>query len=221
VNLTYFEDLILIPAQGVCLQTNTQIHCHNSASVTINELLSEFNSTSIISPSEVGRLTDLLRVGLTLQKKIYVPLLAAAGSFFFISMFLFTIVKWFTKRLLANPNTSSSKRLHFYGQLAIGSIWTSIGLALASVVSLTEVSAAFQFWSVDVAKSTVAAAVGVALPILQWFIVGLSVLLALAITSTIKGAGTSTLPGPGGPLLPRPPPPTYPGGPRPPPPPPR
>jgi hypothetical protein len=122
---------------------------------------------SIISPSEVGCLTDLLCVSLTLQKKIYVLLLAVAGSFFFISMFLFTIVKWFIKRLLANLNTLLSKQLHFYRQLAIRSIWTFIGLALALVVSLTKVSAAFQFWSVDIAKSTVAAAVGVALPILQ------------------------------------------------------
>jgi hypothetical protein len=167
VNPTYYKDLILIPAQGMCLQTNTQIHCYNSALVIINKLLSEFNSTSIISPSEVGRLTDLFCVSLTLQKKIYVLLLATAGSFFFISMFLFTIVKWFTKRLLANPNTLLLKRLHFYKQLAIGSIWTFISLALASVVSLTEVSAAFQFWSVDVAKSIVTAVVGVALPILQ------------------------------------------------------
>jgi putative Ca2+/H+ antiporter (TMEM165/GDT1 family) len=98
----------------MCLQTNTQIHCHNSALVTINKLLSEFNSMSIISPSEVGRLTDLLCVSLTLQKKIYVLLLAATGSFFFISMFLFTIMKWFTKQLLTNPNTLLLKQLHFY-----------------------------------------------------------------------------------------------------------
>ena len=133
-------------------------------------------------------------------------------------MFLFTVIKWSAKCLLINSNTSSTKRLHSYGQLIIRSIWTFIGIALASVVSLTEVSAAFQFWSVDVAKSMIVAFVGVALPILQWLIVGLSVLLALAITSTIGGAGTSTLPGPGGPPPLSPPSPRYPGGPPPPPP---
>jgi hypothetical protein len=60
---------------------------------------------SIISLLEVGCLTDLLCVDLTLQKKIYVLLLAVIGFFFFINMFLFIIIKWFIKRLFANLNT--------------------------------------------------------------------------------------------------------------------
>jgi hypothetical protein len=106
----------------MCLQTNTQIHYYNSALVIINKLLSEFNFMSIISLLKVGCLTNLLYVSLTLQKKIYVLFLAVIGFFFFISMFLFTIVKWFIKQLLANPNTLLLKRLHFYRQLVIKSI---------------------------------------------------------------------------------------------------
>src|ERR1700710_2495586 len=148
---------MLITLQGMSLQSNTQINCHNSATVTTDELLSHFNSTSNISPTEVSHLTDLLSVGLTLQRKIDVPLLAAAGSFFLISMLAFTIIKWSAKRLPTNPNASPTKRLQSYGQITIRSIWISVGVALASAVSLTEVhvSAAFQFWSVDVSKSAI------------------------------------------------------------------
>lgn len=143
-------------------------------------------------------MTDLLTTGLALQRKIYLPLLAVAGFFFLIGVVFFTFFKWTTKRQLANPNSPSAKQLQFYKRVTLGSLWASIGLSLASAVSTTEVSTTCQLWSVEVAKSSIFASAGIALQVLQWLVVGLSVLFALATTSILSDTGFDALPGPGG-----------------------
>jgi hypothetical protein len=193
----YFRNLTLRTV-GMCVSTGTYRNCYVSAMSTTDRLLSQLNSTATLSPTEGSQVTDLLSVGLILQGKIYPPLLAAAGSFFLTSVVSFALFKWSAKRTLTDPNASSITRLQFRGRVIVTSAWTSVGLALASAVSITEVSAALQFWSVDVATSMIWASGGTALQVLQWLIIGLSVLFALAVTSIVGESRSGGLPKPGG-----------------------
>jgi hypothetical protein len=65
-------------------------------------------------------------------------------------------------------------------------------------VSITETSAALQFWTVDIPRSNILVSIGTGMQVLQWFVASLSVLFTLAVTSLISASEAGTLPGPGG-----------------------
>lgn len=165
---------------------------------SLDKLASQLNSTINLSDVDINQVTALLSVALILQTKILLPLLAAAGSSFLLGITFFILFKWAVKRPKVNLTESSAKRLQFYRRGCLVFIWTSVGLSTASAVSVAESTAALQFWTANVPESSIIVSTGTAMQALQWVLVALSALFALAVSSMLRATDARTLPGPGG-----------------------
>jgi hypothetical protein len=188
--------------KGICGHASTDTTCFISAMTSLGKLASQLNSTINLSDVDINQVTALLSVALVLQAKILLPLLAAAGSSFLLGITCFILFKWAAERPKVNITESSAKRLQMYRQGCLGFIWTSVGLSTASAVSVSESTAALQFWTANVPESSIIVSTGTTMQALQWVLVVLSALFALMVSSMIRVTEAGTLPGPRGNGLP-------------------
>ena len=189
--------LKLTTITGMCIRAGSAENCYISASTTSDVLLSRFQSTMNITGLD-AEVAGLLPAALSLQGNIFLPLLAVAGALFMLGLIFFALFNWTTKRATTTSTESSTNTLQTYKKILMTSLWSSVGLAIASAVSITETSAALQFWTVDVPQSNILVSIGTCMQVLQWFVASLSVLFTLAVTSLISAIEAGTLPGPGG-----------------------
>ncbi|RDL31141.1 uncharacterized protein BP5553_09930 [Venustampulla echinocandica] len=187
---------------GMCVHAGAGSNCYLSVSTTPENLQLKLNSTMNLSDTDITRVSGLFSAALPLQTKVFLPLLAAAGSFFLLGVAFLMIFKWSAKRSRSSLTDMSTKRQELYRRGLTSFVWASVGLAIASAVSITESSAALQYWSANVSRSSITASAGMAMQVLQWMFVGLSVIFALAVTSMLKAAESGALLGPGGNGLP-------------------
>ncbi len=189
--------LKLTSITGMCIRAGSAENCYISASTTSDVLLSRFQSTMNITGVD-AEVAGLLPAALSLQGNIFLPLLAAAGALFMLGLIFFALFNWTSKRAATTSTGSSTSKLETYKKILMTSLWSSVGLAIASAVSITETSAALQFWTVDIPRSNILVSIGTGMQVLQWFVASLSVLFTLAVTSLISASEAGTLPGPGG-----------------------
>jgi hypothetical protein len=115
-----------------------------------------------------------------------------------LGVIFFALFNWTIKRAATTSTGSSTNAPQTYKKLLMTSLWSSVGLSIASAVSITETAAALQFWASDVPQSSIIVSIGTGMEVLQWFVAILSVLFTLAVTSVISATEAGTLPGPGG-----------------------
>jgi hypothetical protein len=194
---SFLSLLKLTTITGMCIRAGSAENCYISASTTSDVLLSRLQSSMNITGVD-AEVAGLLPTALSLQGNIFLPLLAAAGALFMLGLIFFALFNWTSKRATATSTGSSTNTLQIYKKILMTSLWSSVGLAIASAVSITETSAALQFWTVDVPRSNILVSSGTGMQVLQWFVASLSVLFTLAVTFLISASEAGTLPGPGG-----------------------
>ncbi|KAF2431993.1 hypothetical protein EJ08DRAFT_659348 [Tothia fuscella] len=125
-------------------------------------------------------------------KAIPLHLKAASGSFFAIGVVFFLLIQWVKK------GGKSTSKIQIYSKLFKLLSWLGVGLGAASAISVTQISAALQYWSFQVANSRITASAGITIQVLQWIAIGFSATFVYAITSMLQYSGN-------GPILPAPP----------------
>jgi hypothetical protein len=168
------------------------VNCQVSAFKSEDTFLVQLNANGMSLTNEAQ---SLLSISMTLQSKIYLSLLAAAGSFFLLSVLFLSGHKWSTKRSSATVSTGKSSK--FYHQQMMRSVWLSVSLIVASTISITQISAALQYWNSNIPNSSITIKQGTTLQILQWTTAAMSFLFALGVSAQI-GSPARSLPGPGG-----------------------
>lgn len=104
----------------------------------------------------------LLQFAITLQGRIFPPLLAASGAMFCISLFWLAILKLHTRRSKqklqgATPPDKSTlvlARAEQYRQCAILSLWVATGLGLASTLAIMQTSQGLEYATTEIFQLT-------------------------------------------------------------------
>ncbi|GAW14142.1 hypothetical protein ANO14919_035360 [Xylariales sp. No.14919] len=138
----------------------------------------DLSNKGVSVPGDAG---SLISLALTIQTKIFPPLLAAAGVFFFLGGVALTMLKRSFKKVVAKK-PSSSKQLRVATLLLGGA---AILFATASAVATTETTNALGFATSNstIGSENIRFSAGLALQVLQWFIVGLSLIFQVSIES--------------------------------------
>jgi hypothetical protein len=155
-------------------------------------LASRFSSALNLVGSDVAQLRILLSTAITMQTRIFLYLLAAAGSFFLMGMIFLVPYKWSEKKVVLNGDMTASLWAQRFKRWLVITLWVSTGLATVSSASITQISAALQFWTMVAAPWSIVVSAGVVLQVLQWLIVGLSTVLGLAITLMVNANQVSS-----------------------------
>lgn len=129
----------------------------------------------------------LFSLALMLQTKFVLCTLVAAGALFLLAVFSFSLLL----RLDKSPNSKAGKRKQRLQKVLSVTLWGSLGLSLASALATDETTSALQYMTSSAFISSIQISTGLALRVLQWFIVGLSTLFGIGATS-MCGRGTVT-----------------------------
>jgi hypothetical protein len=151
-------------------------------------------------------------VALTLQQRIYLPILAVAGGFFFVGVLFLTLLKKHLKK--PNLGDASENRRRALKKSAMTSLWLSVSFALASAVALTQTDGALQFVTSNKMGAPLELTAGVAAEVLQWATLSVSILFLLGVTKIfenpqeiVRSAGSGDVESQVAGLIPPPPPP--------------
>ncbi|RWA10456.1 hypothetical protein EKO27_g4628 [Xylaria grammica] len=163
---------------GICLTERGRLECVSSYERGTNTVAKDLSNKGVSVPGNAG---SLISLALTIQTKIFPPLLAAAGVFFFLGGVALTMLKRSFKKVVAKK-PSSSKQLRVATLLLGGA---AIVFATASAVATTETTNALGFATSNstIGSENIRFSAGLALQVLQWFIVGLSLIFQVSIES--------------------------------------
>ncbi|KAI0907373.1 Ca2+ regulator and membrane fusion protein Fig1-domain-containing protein [Ustulina deusta] len=181
---------------GVCITASSKLQCVSSIGRDTTTIVNGFSNNGILIPSNIGA---LLSVALTIQSKIFPCLVAAAGVFFFVGVVTLMLLKRSFKK--PNPKKPSRPKLFRTATMLFGC--TATALAIASAVATTQTANALDFAasSPAIGNGTIRLSPGTALQVLQWLVVGFSVLFQLALANMFKVEGNvnaiGSLPFPG------------------------
>ncbi len=148
-------------------------------------------NTTTSGPFDSTSARSLFALAFTLQNKILLWLLVAAGCTFVSGLFSLIFLK---RRLKANAGTGTKGRTSFLEKSSLSIAWTSAALALAATISSTQTTSALQF-ATSSFQSPVVIRAGTAVQVLQWLVSVLSVFFALglnAILSTTPASGSGS-----------------------------
>jgi hypothetical protein len=170
---------------GICTLYGSNVECRPTVGATATGLAEAYGDFAS-GPELEATLLSLFSLALVLQTKIILWVLASAGGFFFIGLILLALLKRHIKRLAIYPTSTSGPRLN---KSLSTVMWTSLGLAVASAVSVNQTTAALQFTTTESTTSEIQILAGTTLGVLQWLVVGFSAIFVLGISSmfTVEG----------------------------------
>ncbi|KAF2462935.1 uncharacterized protein BDR25DRAFT_195266, partial [Lindgomyces ingoldianus] len=173
---------------GICASTSDRLVCQSSSGKTADSLLRFIFDANANNGTDVSGDLDLVFFAFTLQSKIILCLLAAAGVLLVIGLLVALILKRHLKATQTG-NSNTEKRRQSLRLAALAIIWTSVGLALASAITISQVTATMQYVTQMGSVSTIQITAGQILNVLQWLIFSLSALFAAGISSIFKRQG--------------------------------
>ncbi|KAI0198008.1 Ca2+ regulator and membrane fusion protein Fig1-domain-containing protein [Astrocystis sublimbata] len=161
---------------GICMKAGGQFYCMSTVGKDATAVFNDLSKTGTSHSKELGH---LISVALVAQSKIFPFLLAGAGVVFFLGLASLLMLK----RSIKKPSPKKPSTPKLLRTVTIFSVATSIGLALAAAVATEQTANALAFatTSIFVGQSSIRISAGVALQVLQWLIVGFSVLVELSI----------------------------------------
>ncbi|KAF2815585.1 uncharacterized protein BDZ99DRAFT_565552 [Mytilinidion resinicola] len=172
---------------GICASVSDHSICQSSSGKTADRVL-QFIFNGNLSSSDVSDSKELVSFALTVQSKIILYLLAVAGILLVIGLLLVLLLKRHFKAAQTGKMNAESRRQSLR-RATLTAIWTSVGLALASALTVSQVTAAMEYITKVESVSTIQITAGTALSVLQWFIFSLSALFAAGISSIFKKQG--------------------------------
>jgi hypothetical protein len=133
-------------------------------------------------------------MALTIQSKIILYFLAAAGVLYFLGLVFLLLLK---RTLKALPQTNAAietgakaeRRKGTLRLAAFTSVWFSVGLALASAISIHQTISAMELISHIENVSSVQITAGKALDVLQWLAFAFSAVFAVGISLIFRKNG--------------------------------
>ncbi|KAI1423119.1 Ca2+ regulator and membrane fusion protein Fig1-domain-containing protein [Xylaria sp. FL1777] len=169
---------------GMCIQTSSKLQCLSTIGKDTKTIADDFSHDGISIPNNIS---TLISVSLTIQSKIFPCLVAAAGVLFFVGVVALSLLKRSFKK--PNPKKPLRPKLFRTATMLVGG--TAIALAIASAVATTQTANALDFAtsSPEIGNGTIGVSSGIALQVLQWFVVGFSVLFQLSLASMFKVEG--------------------------------
>lgn len=171
----------------MCIKSSSGFECTSSLGKDTGTLGNELLGNTGSMPDGFGHLLSIASI---VQAKLFPCLLAGAGVVFFCC---FVALKRSFKK--PNPNRPSRPKLFQTATVVLGGI--AVALSLASAVATTQTAGALDFATSSVMGcDNIRLVPGVPLQILQWLIVGFSVLFQLAISSMFRVGGSVVAAGP-------------------------
>ncbi|KAI0808532.1 Ca2+ regulator and membrane fusion protein Fig1-domain-containing protein [Xylaria sp. FL0064] len=169
---------------GICINTPHNLQCLSSIGKDMKTITTDFSHDGLPIPSSISA---LLPVALTIQTKIFPSLVAAAGVFFFVGLIALMLLK----RSFKKPDPTKPLRPKLFRTATMLFGGTATALAIAAAVATTQTANALDFAtsSPTIGNGTIRVSAGIALQVLQWLIVGFSVLFQLSLASMFKVEG--------------------------------
>ncbi|KAI0423927.1 Ca2+ regulator and membrane fusion protein Fig1-domain-containing protein [Xylaria sp. FL1042] len=169
---------------GICINTQNNLQCLSSIGKDTETITNGFSHDGLSIPSSVSA---LLPVALTIQTKIFPCLIAAAGVFFFVGLVALMLLKRSFKK--PDPTKPLRPKLFRTATMLFGGTATALAIAAAVATTQTANALAFATSSLTIGNSTIRVSAGIALQVLQWLIVGFSILFQLSLASMFKVEG--------------------------------
>ncbi|KAF2183763.1 hypothetical protein K469DRAFT_785345 [Zopfia rhizophila CBS 207.26] len=137
---------------GLCAGNSSNFVCSTTQGMTASSLTSRLRQFSAPLPDTTTS-ESMIQFAMTLQGKIFPPLLAASGVIFFVGLISFLLLRIDIRKgqqMLrdlghSGPPKLTPERTERYRKYAILLFWTSTGLVLASTVAVAQTAAAIQF----------------------------------------------------------------------------
>jgi hypothetical protein len=133
--------------------------CTSTSGMTAAALVSKFSNMSSSPLATDGTKGQaLISLALTLQGKIFPPLLAASGSTFLIGLLSLTLLKRdirrFPQSVAERTPFDALKRMERIRSFTVLSIWASVGLVLTSCVAVAQTAGGLKFTTAAENSST-------------------------------------------------------------------
>ena len=142
---------------GICSGDPTDFVCLSSQGVTASTLASKLRRYSASLPTTIDP-ELLLQFAMTIQGRIFPPLLAASGAVFSLGFMSFVLLKVSIRKSQQmagkTPDITPLRALRSterFRKCAIISFWTATGLALASTVAVAQTATGIQFTTTQMA----------------------------------------------------------------------
>lgn len=208
----------------MCMGDAPNFACSNTDGSSPSDMISKLKLNSTITPNN-HLSEETLKFALTLQRKMFPPLLAAAGAIFAVGMIGFFLLQRDIKEgeqvmRGTSPKALNPRRTERYRKSSTLSFCISTALALASAVSVTQTAAGIQYTSqgitdADLSPTTINIKAGTPSQILHWLILAFLAIFTVSMLSIFdepffkthrnpylrpEPTQTAGLPGGGGPL---------------------
>ncbi|TGJ88428.1 hypothetical protein E0Z10_g345 [Xylaria hypoxylon] len=169
---------------GICINDQSKLECLPSFGKDTKTVVNDLSKRGI---SKSGDISTLLSIALVIQSKIFPCLLASAGVILLFGVGALVLLK----RSLKKPNPRKPLRPQLFRTATMLFGGAAIALAIASAVATTQTANALTFATSTpaIGNGSIRISPGIATQVLQWLIVGFSVIFQISLESMFKVQG--------------------------------